>query len=117
MSCLARIAFVAIVVLGAVAQAEHHKTSSDIGREHIAWVASVLRAAQTIKVGMTRSDLMNTFTTEGGLSTASQRTYVYRECPFIKVDVKFTVSSHDQELPTDKVAEVSRPYLAWSVMD
>ena len=82
-----------------------------------AWVASVLRAAQTIKVGMTRSDLMKIFTTEGGLSTASQRTYVYRECPFIKVDVKFTVSSHDQELPTDKVAEVSRPYLAWSVMD
>jgi hypothetical protein len=30
---------------------------------------------------------------------------------------KFTVSSHDEELPTDKVAEVSRPYLAWSVMD
>ncbi len=54
---------------------------------------------------------------QGGLSTASHRTYVFRQCPFIKIDVKFTVSSHGEELPTDKIAEVSRPYLAWSVMD
>lgn len=117
MRWLARITFVAMVALGAVAQSEHHKTPSGFDQEHAAWVASVLRATQTIKVGMTRADLMKIFTTEGGLSTSSQRTYVYRECPLIKVDVKFSVSSHDQELPTDKVAEVSRPYLAWSVMD
>ncbi len=117
MSWLARIAFVAIVALGAVAQSEHHKIFSGVDQEHAAWVASVLRATQTIKVGMIRSDLMKIITTEGGLSTTSQRTYVYRQCPFIKVDVKSTVSSLGQELPTDKVAEVSRPYLAWSVMD
>ena len=117
MSWLARIVFIAIVALGAVAQSEHHKTPPGVDQEHAAWVASVLRATQTIKAGMTRSDLVKIFTTEGGLSTSFQRTYVYRECPFIKVDVKFTVSSHGQELPTDKVGEVSRPYLAGSVMD
>ena len=81
-SSLVRIALVAIVVLGAVAQAEHHKTSSDIppprlGREH-----STRRANHQSRHDP--SDLMNTFTTAGGLSTASQRTYVYRECPFIQ---------------------------------
>jgi len=64
---------------------------------------------------MTRSDLMKVFTTEGGVSTISQRTYVYRQCPYIKVDVKF--ANRDRELPTDKIVEVSRPYLAWSVAD
>jgi hypothetical protein len=44
------------------------------------------------------------------------RTYVYRQCPYIKVDVKFAASSRDGELPTDKIVEVSRPYLAWFVM-
>ena len=66
---------------------------------------------------MTRADLMKVFTTEGGLSIASHRTYVYRQCPYIKVDVKFTAPSLGEELPTDKIVEVSRPYLEWSVMD
>jgi len=65
---------------------------------------------------MTRSDLTKLFTTEGGLSTIQQRTYVYRQCPYIKLDVKFAASSA-VELPTDKIVEVSLPYLAWSVTD
>ena len=39
--------------------------------------------------GMTRADLLKVFTTEGGLSTGLNRTYVYRECQYIKVDVDF----------------------------
>jgi hypothetical protein len=77
----------------------------------------VLNATRTIKVGMTRSDLMKVFTTEGGLSATSQRTYVYRQCPYIKVDVKFAASSRNEELPTDRIVEISRPYLDWSVAD
>lgn len=117
MGRLARIAFLGIVALGAVAQSEYHQRRTDVEPEHNAWVAGVLRATQTITVGMTRSDLMKIFTTEGGLSTASHHTYVFRQCPLIKVDVKFAVSSHGEELPTDKIVEVSRPYLAWSVFD
>jgi len=86
-------------------------------REHTAWIASVLRAVQTIKAGMTRADLMKVFTVEGGLSMPSQRTYVYKLCPYIKIDVKFAVSSRNEEHSTDKILEMSRPYLDWSVMD
>jgi len=117
MGRLAGIAFLGIVALCPVAQSEYHQRPTDIDAEHTAWVAEALRATQTLTVGMTRSDLMKVYTTEGGLSTTSHRTYVYRQCPFIKIDVKFTASSHDEERPTDKIAEVSRPYLAWSVMD
>ena len=114
---LARFVFLCILSVSVVAQSESQQNPSQIDREHTAWIADALKAMQTIKVGMTRSDLMKVFTTEGGLSTTSQRTYVYRQCRYIKVDVKFAASSRDEELPTDKILEVSRPYLAWSVMD
>jgi hypothetical protein len=96
---------------------EPPQTPSQIEREHTAWIAGALNAMQTIKVGMTRSDLVKLFTTEGGLSATSQRMYVYRQCPHTKVDVKFAASSRHGELPTDKIVEVSRPCLAWPVMD
>ena len=117
MDRLARFVFLCILSVSAIAQSEPPQTPSQIERDHTAWIAGALNAMQTIKVGMTRSDLVKLFTTEGGLSTTSRRTYVYRQCPYIKVDVKFAASSRDGELPTDKIVEVSRPYLAWSVMD
>jgi hypothetical protein len=109
--------FLGILVIGAVAQSELAPTPSQIDKEHTAWIAEVLNATQTIKPGMTRADLMKAFTTEGGLSRTSRRTYVYRHCQYVKIDVKFAASSRDEELPTDEIAEISRPYLAWSVMD
>ena len=104
------------LTFGAVAQDDHHTTPSEIDREHTKWIVSALQSMQTIKVGMTRSDLVKVFTTEGGLSAPSWRTYIYRQCPYIKVDVKFDASSRE-ELPTDKIVEISRPYLGWSIMD
>jgi hypothetical protein len=65
------------------------------------------------QVGMTLADLINVFTTEGGLSTTSQRTYVYRQCPYIKVDVKFAASRRDEELPSDKITAVSLRGRLW----
>lgn len=117
MDRFARIAFLCVLAIGPVAQSEFPRDPAQIDKEHTAWIVEVLNAAQTIKVGMTRSDLMKVFTTEGGLSTTSQRTYVYRKCPYIKVDVMFAASNRDEELATDKIVKVSQPYLAWSVMD
>src|SRR5262245_58530371 len=57
-------------------------------QSHIAWVSEALRM-QTIKLGMTRTDLLNVFTTEGGLSNGLHRTFVSRDCPYFKVDVEF----------------------------
>jgi hypothetical protein len=104
------------LTFGAVAQEDRHTTPAEIDREHTKWIASALQSTQTIKVGMTRSDLLKVFTTEGGLSSPSWRTYVYRQCPYIKVDVKFDAPSRE-ELPKDKIVEISRPYLGWSIYD
>ncbi|MBI3476990.1 MAG: DUF1311 domain-containing protein [Acidobacteria bacterium] len=95
------------------------QTSSD--EEHTEWISNVMRSIQTIKVGMNRSDLLKMFTTEGGLEfkdvTTSRRTYVHRKCRYIKVDVKLAIANPNDDLPTDKITEISRPYLDWTVAD
>jgi hypothetical protein len=82
-------------------------------------ITDILLECQKIKPGMTRAELSRVFTTEGGLSTAEQRTFVYRGCPYIKVDVGFTLSGTNrlEERPADTVRKISRPYLEWSIHD
>jgi hypothetical protein len=82
--------------------------------DHEKWVASSLKEMQSIKVGMKRSDLESVFETEGGLAQATHRTYVYKRCPYFKVDVDF---SHNDSLgagsENDRISSISTPYLAW----
>ena len=95
--------------------------SSEVDLEHTKWIDSVMSSILTIKPGATRKDLLRVFTEEGGLSTRTQRTYVYKRCPYIKVDVRFApVGDEDNgftEMPEDKVITISRPYLQYSGMD
>jgi hypothetical protein len=91
------------------------------------WVAESLKEMQHIKVGMTRADLLRVFTMEGGLSTGLTRTYVYRGCPYMKVDVEFAPVGRPardgegrvtlKEADEDVIKKISRPYLDWSVLD
>jgi len=46
--------------------------TSPTSRRRTEWVANSLREMETIKVGMTRADLLKVFTTEGGLSTCKR---------------------------------------------
>ena len=94
---------------------------------HVAWVGQVFKRLQTIKPGMTRENLLTVFTTEGGLSTGLQRTFVSRDCPYFKVDVEFQAvgrPNRDEdgrvtlvEADEDLITKISRPYLQFGVMD
>lgn len=94
---------------------------SEVDLEHTKWIDSVMRSILTIKPGATRKDLLEVFTEEGGISSRTRRTYVYKQCPYIKVDVVFApVGNEDKsltEMPEDKVTTISRPYLEYSVTD
>lgn len=85
------------------------------------WIARTLKEIQTIKVGMTRKELLAKFTTEGGFSSRTWQKYVYRECPLIKVDVEFEAvgASEDKmkESPDDKITKISKPYLEETILD
>src|SRR5262245_50539467 len=91
------------------------------------WVRQALSEIETVKVGMSRGQLLSVFTTEGGLSSGLQRTYVYRQCPNIKVDVEFEPVGRPArdaegrvtlvESEQDRITKISRPYLAWGIYD
>ena len=87
-------------------------------------VAAVLKECQTVKPGKTtREELGKIFTTEGGLSTPAQQTFVHRSCPYIKVQVEFELADpakakeQMEGMPQDKVKKISEPFLQWSVLD
>ena len=95
--------------------------------DHNIWVARALEQMEAVKSGMTREELLKTFTTEGGLSTGLHRTFVSRDCAYFKVDVEFKpVGRPDrdgngrvtlEEDPRDVIVEISRPYLQFSIKD
>src|SRR5262249_26790427 len=58
-------------------------------RARTAWIAKTMRRIAAVKPDMRREDLAKVFSTEGGLSSRLQRTYVYADCPYIKVNVQF----------------------------
>jgi hypothetical protein len=80
-------------------------------------ISDILKECESIKPGMTRADLLKIFTTEGGLSTQTWRTFAHSRCPYIKVDVEFASTKSKQEQPTDTITKITKPYLAWSIGD
>jgi hypothetical protein len=95
--------------------------------DYVAWVGEVLASMQTITPGMTRAGLLKVFTTEGGLSMPLQRTFVSRDCRYFKVDVTFEAVGRpgrdsngretNKEDGRDIIVKISRPYLAFAVID
>ncbi len=85
------------------------------------WIAKLLREIQRVHPGMKRKDLQSFLTTEGGISTRYQRTYISLECPYIKLDVRFRVTTKDvkflDESPDDVIEAISTPYLGWAILD
>src|SRR5690242_11716710 len=114
-----RIVFAIVLMLTATSLAPTQTTETN--EEHAKWIANVMDSIQTIKPGMTREDLLKVFTTEGGLSFRLRRTYVYKECPYIKVTVEFEAAENPNdgltEMPSDKIVKVSAPFLQYSVAD
>lgn len=96
-------------------------TEAKTEADHTRWIERSLREIQTLKPGMTRADLLKVLQEEGGLSNRNGHRFVYRECPYIKVDVKFqAVGALDDNLrkdPRDKILRLSTPFLEWSITD
>ena len=96
-----------------------------VDQEHTQWIDKVILSIATVKPGMTRKDLAKVLVGEGGLSSRTQRRYVYIHCPHIKVDVDFAPADDSNggnddasiENPDDVITKVSQPFLEFSIMD
>jgi len=101
---------------------EPDRMSPSLKEERVRWLANILQEIRKIQPGMQRRALIPSFTTEGGLSNRLHRTYVFAECPILKVDIQFRAADHtknalSEEDPLDTIESVSAPYLAGSVYD
>ena len=85
------------------------------------WLGSSLAQIEKIQLGMTRSDVEKLFVSDGGMSTRYRKTFVFRDCPYIKIDVEFTSNDENgkpiKEEPADRITLVSKPYLAQPTAD
>ena len=93
----------------------------EVDREKTKWVGNVIDTILALKPGMTRRDLLDIFMEEGGLSNRKRRTYVFKTCPYVKVDVEFAPVGNEEDLldeaPQDKITKISRPYLQYTIAD
>ena len=88
--------------------------------ERTRWIGEILESVHDLTVGMTRKQLLDVFTTEGGISTPQQQTYVHKLCHLVKVDVKFSTGRNPQsfeEMPGDVIVSISKPYLDYGHYD
>lgn len=95
--------------------------SPALDRERTDWISSVLLRVERIQPGMHRKDLLELFATEGGVSTRTQRVYVLRECPYIKITVRFKQGPNGAnawgESLDDVIESISEPFLQFSKVD
>jgi hypothetical protein len=83
-------------------------------------IDAVIKIADSLHPGMSRADVLKNFETEGGISARAWNHYVYKRCPYIKVDVTFAIAPGEdpfKEAASDKIATVSKPYLQFPIMD
>ena len=81
-------------------------TNNDLTKQ----ISAILTEYQKIKPGMTRAELLKIFTTQGGIWSAMHRTFVYRGCPYIKVDVDFTLSDPKQKGTEERPTTLSTKF-------
>ena len=117
----ALILYVSVVLIGLGYFVCLSSAASSRMETHKEWIAKSLTEIESVKVGMTRAELSSVFTTEGGISTRMQQRFVYRECPYIKVEVEFEAVGQPEEQivgrSEDKIKKISKPFLEWSISD
>jgi hypothetical protein len=95
--------------------------SKALNAERTKWVAKVIRQIEVIQPGMKRKDLDAFFTMDGGMMSWNEQRYISKECPLIKVNVRFKVPDEERkghwEDPEDVIESVSKPYLDWPIED
>jgi hypothetical protein len=119
--------FAALIISSIAPSQTRSAGNGPVAQDHIAWVSQALQKMQTIKPGMTRLELLQVFTTEGGLSSGLHRRFVSRDCPYFKVDVEFKPAPRPDfntfkvlnsvEDNRDTIIKISEPYLQFSITD
>lgn len=87
---------------------------------HEEWLRERIVEAKSIKVGMSRAELLKVFDKEAGLNTNPATHYILRGCPYIKLYVEFESEPginirgvSDERLKLKTISEPSLGYLVY----
>lgn len=109
--------FISVFLILFAIYAEDIKYDKDLTQK----IQKIIEDINSIKPEMTRADLLKIFTTEGGLSTRTFQRYIYKACPYIKVDVEFKpVGNEENKLSQnieDIIIKISKPFLEFTIMN
>ncbi len=104
-----------------VVYAVSSSSQAETGQSHKKWLQDRYKEATSIKVGMSRADLLKVFMQDGGLNIVPASRYVLRSCYMIKIDVEFDskYGREYKERPDSelKIRRVSKPYLEYMFTD
>ncbi|MEI6860936.1 MAG: hypothetical protein WCL04_01625 [Verrucomicrobiota bacterium] len=107
-----------IAILGiSLLHAADQSPKAEMNKDGSAWVQRCLADFQTIKVGMTRSQVESKFTQDGGVSTPGETCFTHPTCPYFKISVEFDFQRNPADQgraiwgKDNKIIRVSKPYL------
>ena len=112
--------FVATAVRSLTATAvwaqSHDKVRTEEDSRIYRWLIDRLTEVESVKVGMSRAQLLQVFMPDGGLQRITPERYVLRSCGLIKVQVEFRFpeGTSPENPPADDeltIASISKPYL------
>ena len=92
-----------------------------VSAESTQWLAQAILYAEQVKPGMTRWEIKQLLAAQAGFRGATQQTFTFPQNAYVHIDVRFKVKKDAEgrcfERPDDRATFVSRPYLAWAIMD
>ncbi len=89
-------------------------------------LVEILKEIETLRVGMTRAELLKSFSVPGGFSVFSRtkQTYEFKKCPMVKITVEFMPigpitnrTGRTGESERDRIVSISPPFLGWVAVD
>jgi len=121
----------AAIIAAAILLPVHAAPESQPQREIISaeTAISILHDWETLKPGVSsRADLLKIFSrTGGGFADATRRSYAYKDCAYILIDVTFSLSQPKEAykdsktsydgLPSDIISTISKPYIGFLAWD
>lgn len=113
---------VLVLLCCAVGMSQMASSGRCTNQELSEWMSSSLTQIEKIQVGMTRADVQRLFGPDGGLSSQERQTFVFHDCPYIKIDVQFApIREADgrsaRPSSQDTITSISRPYLGRPYFD
>ena len=97
-----------------------YSSETSTNESHMRWLEERLKEAESVKVGMSRADLLATYQQEGGIYKELPTRYFLKSCRYIRISVEFEVDTQEKAPASDdeiKIKNIVGPCLGYPIYD